>query len=458
MGIMNTIQAQKSNNTKLEKKGQSKQGPPKHQGRDQSEVHRIVLQSGQEEKKTLDIKNSDGKTMRDWDTTILLISDRSTENILSILAGTKENHNLLVEVPESFSGEMKNYTVHIYGVRNKDSKVVAESKVHLDPGHDTKHESTSPSNALNFEFNLLHTPPSSYSLQFSDSNMTHFIFLEDLDADENFFFSCSDSTYEFPMPLEPMKDYQLRVYRGNDLPDGKYIFSSIGRLDFRAYMTKRELRLLCDRGATFREAFFVPISHLYRNKPRLYYDNIFQRKNGIMGKYMKNDGGDQASVLNRAIQGLFFSAYLQCQPSGFFLPPLTSPFGDTRLNIPFAFFFNPCNRLYFADFFCHDINHHVTLVVTVQDSQADNFCRERLILLDPTNNPFLYFDVSSQKCFVNMAVNTEILYTENINVGRLLRERQAFLTSCQAIGASRSKSFLGRPKNESCGICNLRVN
>ncbi|XP_061162827.1 phytanoyl-CoA hydroxylase-interacting protein-like [Saccostrea echinata] len=287
--------------------------------------------------------------------------------------------------------------------------------------------------------------------------MAYFVFLSDLDANEKFFFDCAGSTYEFPMHLEPMKDYQLSVYRGNDLHGGKHLFSSIARLDFRAFMTKREIKLLCERGARFREALFVPISHLYRNKPQVYYDNIFQRNHGIMGKYLKNDGGDQASVLNRAIQGLFFSAYLQRQPNGFFLPPMASPFGDTRLNIPITFFLNPSNNLYFADFFCHDYNHHVTLVITVKGSYSDNFCRERLIILDPTDNPFLYFDVYSKMCFVNMAVNTEILYTENINVGSLLRARKAFFTRCQAIGASKSKSFIGRPKNENCKICNLKI-
>ena len=68
----------------------------------------------------------------------------------------------------------------------------------------------------------------------------------------------------------------------------------------------------------------------------------------------------------------------------------------------------------------NNTNHHVTLVVTKAGSYSDYFCRQHLIPLDKTNNPFLYYNHWKKSCFTNVALNVEIFYTENINIGYLM--------------------------------------
>ena len=220
-------------------------------------------------------------------------------------------------------------------------------------------------------------------------------------------------------------------------------------------MLQKHVQLLCNRASEFcRLGRRCAINQLYRNKPRHYFEKIRSR-GGVMTKYMKNNGGDQASPLNRSIQGLFFSAYYKYSPDGCPYLPEDSPFGDQRLHVAMSFFVNQYNNLYFADFFCHYTNHHVTLVVTEAGSYSDHFCRQHLIPLDKTNNPFLYYNHWKKSCFTNVALNVEIFYTENINIGYLLCNKKAYFSFCDVIGNSKGKSFIGQRKNKNCQICNL---
>ena len=217
-------------------------------------------------------------------------------------------------------------------------------------------------------------------------------------------------------------------------------------------MLQKHVQLLYERASRFcGHDRHCAINHLYRNKPRHYFERISSR-GGVMKKYMKNDGGVQASPLNRSIQGLFFSAYIL---NGCPYLPKVSPFGDQRLHVALPFFFKQCNNLYFADFFCHYTNHHVTLVVTEAGSYSDHFCGQHLIPLDKTNNPFLYCNCRENEYFTNVALNIEVLYTENIDIKELEYRKQAYFSFCRVKGNSKFKSFIGQKKNEACPICNL---
>lgn len=226
-------------------------------------------------------------------------------------------------------------------------------------------------------------------------------------------------------------------------------------------MSKGRLSSLHKRATEFcnDRALHRRIHFLYRNKPHQYFDKIRSQNRGEMKRYMKNDGGDQASPLNRAIPGLFFSAFYLKTPDGQLILPPDSPFGDQRFHVAVPFFLNSKNNLYFADFYCHYTNHHVTLVVTEANSYSDKFCKENLIFLESFNNPFLYYNRSENCFFINSSVNVEVFYTENINIGRLLScgSNYAFFTFCRSVGDSRTKSFIGQRKNVNCDICNLNT-
>ena len=218
-------------------------------------------------------------------------------------------------------------------------------------------------------------------------------------------------------------------------------------------MLQKHVQLLYNRAAEFcRHARPCPIDYLHRNKSSDYFEKIISG-DGWMNKYLKNDGGDQASPLNRSIQGLFFSGYYKYSPEGRQYLPKTSPFGDQRLHVVLPFFVNPKNKLYFADFFCHVVNHHVTLVVTKAGSDSDHFSRQHLIPLDIMNNPFLYFRENTY--YINAALNIEVFYTENINIKKLEYSNQAYFSFCRVKGNSKFKSFIGHKKNEACPTCNL---
>ena len=198
---------------------------------------------------------------------------------------------------------------------------------------------------------------------------------------------------------------------------------------------------------------FIPVKYLYRNKPLLHFLHIFTNTKGIMFKYIKNFGGDPASTLNRKLHGLFFSANVDPKTGD---PPPVSYYGDQRIHIPVSFMITPDTNLYFADFYCHNIKHKVTLVVTLKGSKADEFCSARLKSLNQSYNEFLYRSPDSTDAMVNTRVTVEVFYTESIDIGKLLESRNAYFTTVQSKGNPLLKTLLGRPKREGCKTCNLK--
>ena len=96
---------------------------------------------------------------------------------------------------------------------------------------------------------------------------------------------------------------------------------------------------------------------MYRAKPDSYFQDIASNHHNIMKVYRKDANGDSASIINDgALDGLFFSTSV---------PPNTmSHFGRRRVLIPASEMIKHDSRLYFADFYCNNRAHYVTVVLT----------------------------------------------------------------------------------------------
>ena len=253
---------------------------------------------------------------------------------------------------------------------------------------------------------------------------------------------------------------------------------------------------------------------LHRNKRSAYWREIFDRRGGIMEVYLKDSNGDQASPINNNIDGLFFSATIEASTG---LPPKFSPFGNQRLEMPVQELCNENTNLYFADFYCNSAiyKHYITLVMTPKGSDADFFCANTLVPLDPLHNDFFSLESHMEgdmkgcpepqlsrkdefsyrdtlwdfaggmqgcksytgfKCEeicceddwgleklwdeptecvcvrVPRHANVEVLYTEDIDVGLALGRPGVSMYSVPSSGSSRPGGF---PKNLDCPECSL---
>lgn len=428
-------------------------------------MHVIEVRDSTGETKKAHVKTEE-QIMQEWTKSVVIVTHSSSSlRLAAVILDAKNNQRVIVEIPidQNNSRRVKDFCVEIYGV-NSHGKIVTCSSVSLDPNEQNK--TVDPAEGMNhLELSRKHISNAKYEVRFDSSDETKFIFLKEVETNENHFFLCASGTakYAIPFSLRPTKVYEINAFRGSCDGSGRFTLSEHGFLKFQAAMNKGLLSLLHQRAIEFCKdrTLHRRISFLYRNKPHEYFDKIYKKdkQRGMMTKYMKNDGGDQASPLNRAIQGLFFSAYYMETPDGRIIPPLESPFGDIRFHVAVPFFLNSCNNLYFADFFCHYTNHHVTLVVTEANSYSDRFCKENLIFLESFNNPFLYYNRVNNCFVINTSVNVEVFYTENINVAELILQcpHSAFFTSCISVGDSRKKSFIGQSKNVNCDICNLNT-
>ena len=83
----------------------------------------------------------------------------------------------------------------------------------------------------------------------------------------------------------------------------------------------------------------LPFKYLYRNRPGGEFEAI-QRNGNVMYPRLKDRTGDVCSPINGNLRVLSFCANVL--PSTLD-PPEISPFGDTRLSIPFAEILHNCN-------------------------------------------------------------------------------------------------------------------
>ena len=201
---------------------------------------------------------------------------------------------------------------------------------------------------------------------------------------------------------------------------------------------------------------FHKCNTLYRNKPQVYWNDIFNNRGGIMEKYIKDFHGDKACPINGRIDGLFFNT--SCDPQTG-QPPLTSQYGETRISLLPARLFNNIHNLYLSDFYCIKLAHYVTLVITIKGSESDLFCQNRLIQLNPQDNPYFCVTqtplpapyLSSLHFRVTHRVWVEILYTEDINLHAEIRHGAIF----SRVTSTGTSTPSGKPKNPDCKVCNL---
>ncbi|XP_021365843.1 uncharacterized protein LOC110458463 isoform X2 [Mizuhopecten yessoensis] len=267
----------------------------------------------------------------------------------------------------------------------------------------------------------------------------------------------SETTYEIPFNLNPATEYKLQLFRVCTryvMNDVFFIGNSYSTVTtFTAHMTQNEVLELYIKATRFvlrRPPNYFNISHFYRNKSEEYFNNIMNT-DGLMHKYDKNFGGDQASTLNKQVQGLFFSAAVDPVTR---LPPDFSFFGPVRLHVPTFVLLNRNMNMYFSDFYCHYFNHKDQLVLTVKGSPTDHYCSERLVLVDQTNNPFLIRYGFTEIVQVTMNVTVEVFYTEDLHVAALMLFSNVFFTTTKQQGNALAM-VNGIPKNRHCGVCNL---
>ncbi|XP_067676112.1 phytanoyl-CoA hydroxylase-interacting protein-like [Haliotis asinina] len=190
------------------------------------------------------------------------------------------------------------------------------------------------------------------------------------------------------------------------------------------------------------------VSTLYRNKPSRYFDDIKANHNNIMKPYLKDNGGDPRCPINGRLKGLFFNVTLVCGS----IPP-NSPFGNTRVKVSLSEVFDDSANLYFADFYCKPSRrrvHYVTLVLTRSGSDADSFCQQHLLKLDPRDNIYLSkgFSWGPYRTLNRDAVHVEVMYTEAID----LTHRDLTLTGTFGRGSSTPG---GIRKTVGCSICSV---
>ncbi|CAJ0954941.1 unnamed protein product, partial [Mesorhabditis belari] len=223
--------------------------------------------------------------------------------------------------------------------------------------------------------------------------------------------------------------------------------------EVKAVFSMDELRRLHARAVDLNGNDMHSFRFLYRCKPQSYWNDIYTNCRGMMEPYAKDNNGQPSNAINGAISGLFFSARLFHGE----LPP-SSPFGDRRLRVEAPFLLDTRKHtMYFADFYCNNALHYVTIVICVRDSMTDRFCAPRLIRLNPETNPFVkiqYYPPSrnlpegGHEYFINKNVWVEVFYTESIDIN----VRQ--LDHIQATGMGTSR-IGGLPNNKYCELCNL---
>lgn len=232
--------------------------------------------------------------------------------------------------------------------------------------------------------------------------------------------------------------------------DDRFLVAEWSR-NIRAEFDASEFKNLYQLCIRYLESVFKVMQEvvvIYRCKPKVYWNQIHDYSDGVMQKYLKDDNGQPANRINGMIKGLFFSAHLNSDGS----MPLSSYFGDVRMRCcAFSFLDPEKHNFYFGDFYCNKVQHYVTVVICIINSETDMHCSEKLIKLDPYANPFLKMEkpISGQlKFFVNRTVIVELLYTESIPLSA-----GAFDT-VEPIGSGTSKEN-GLPNNKECTICNL---
>lgn len=187
---------------------------------------------------------------------------------------------------------------------------------------------------------------------------------------------------------------------------------------------------------------FKPCHYIYRNKSPVYFNKIFNENDGIMTVRIKTLNGSPQNHINGEMKGLFFTARS--------IPHSSSVFGSRRLFIQTDYLINEQMCVYFEDFYCNKSNHKVTLVVTETGSILDNYYKEKMIMLNMFNNPFL--KMTQYGLYVSNNINVEIFIAVDINIKEAMMKGVAFFKDVQAVSEKTPYPYY---KNKHCKICNI---
>ena len=194
----------------------------------------------------------------------------------------------------------------------------------------------------------------------------------------------------------------------------------------------------------------VNVGEFFRIKPVDYFAYIVNHRRSVMEVYLKDTHGHRGNPINNRLNGLFFSV----DPA----PKNHSIYGESRLFVPSTVMFNDSTNLYFADFYCNNTAHYITLVITKSHSEADAFCYKHLCLLDIHNNPFLIYEEDpymgrsrARMAILNSSYHIELFYTENLNLSQLAENGSRF----SLVPSRGSSTPGGLPRYKTCVTCDI---
>jgi hypothetical protein len=177
--------------------------------------------------------------------------------------------------------------------------------------------------------------------------------------------------------------------------------------------SKSSLKRLMQKALSFKELEYMNFEWFYRDGNPSYFAKV--QKKGWLTTMLKDPNGDPLSPVNERLNVIHFQVNVDFRTG---LPCTPSVYGENRTKISAEYIFKKLPRLYFTDFFCREGSnvHHITLVMTRPESEADLFCQQYLIELDPENNDFLRAHPSGQYSVLSNGIWTEVLVTENLSL------------------------------------------
>ncbi|XP_058263060.1 phytanoyl-CoA hydroxylase-interacting protein-like isoform X1 [Hemibagrus wyckioides] len=252
--------------------------------------------------------------------------------------------------------------------------------------------------------------------------------------------------------LSPRTEYTVAVQTASKQSDRDYAvseWSEVVEFCTADYSTVHLTQLLEKAEAI--AGRMLPFSVFYRNQNKEYFDHARHAQKNKMLPLVKDNSGSHGSPISGKLEGIFFSCNTEFNTGA---PPQDSPYGRFRFQAPAEALFNHNTNLYFADFYCmYTAYHYVILVLAPCGSPGDEFCKQRLPLLDITNNRFMTCteDEEGRLSFHHAQdLILEVIYTDpvDLSLGTVAEISGHQLMSLSTINAK---------KDPSCKTCNISV-
>ncbi|KAI5627387.1 phytanoyl-CoA hydroxylase-interacting protein-like isoform X1, partial [Silurus asotus] len=263
--------------------------------------------------------------------------------------------------------------------------------------------------------------------------------------------------------LSPRTEYTVAVQTASKQSDRDYAiseWSEVVEFCTADYSTVHLTQLLEKAEAI--AGRMLPFSVFYRNQNKEYFDHArhvhlllsyicLEALENKMLPSVKDNSGSHGSPISGKLEGIFFSCNTEFNTGA---PPQDSPYGRYRFQVPAKALFNHNTNLFFADFYCmYTAYHYVILVLAPRDSPGDEFCKQRLPLLDIANNRFLTCvqDEDGRLSFRHAQdIILEVIYTDpvDLSLGTVAEISGHQLMSLSTINAK---------KDPSCKTCNISV-